>query len=141
MTVRPSSRWGEDCGQAAFATLGFLLLLLGIVGLATDVGCGLLVQQRFQGDADAAALAASTAISPAWVGGTSDGPLDAKSGRILAAEALHLRRSEATPRMLRIDGQSVTVEVTGVYRPPILGLFGLEEVQLSARSSAIVRSG
>lgn len=117
------------------------MLLLGIVGLAIDVGCALVVQQRFQGDADAAALAASTAISPAWVGGASAAPLDAESGRILAAEVLELRRSEGTPSVLRIDGQSVTVEVTGAYRPPILGLFGLEEVQLSARSSAIVRSG
>lgn len=130
----------RDGGQASVLMLGFVVVLVGLVGLGVDVGGAALMKQRLQGDADAAALAAATAVDPAWVAGSTAAPLHPTAARGEASEALERRDSVGELTHLEVSGVSVSVTVTDRYRPALLGLLGLGTSRLDAHATATLRS-
>ncbi|GAB2761864.1 hypothetical protein GCM10027020_12710 [Nocardioides salsibiostraticola] len=113
-------------------TSSFVMLML--VGLAVDLGGQVHAQQRAH---DVAAQAART-------GGQQVQAAPAIEGRYLAVDTAAARRAAegylAAARVrgtvMITGGDTITVDVTAVYRPKFLGIIGIGDLTVTGKASA-----
>jgi hypothetical protein len=118
-----------------------MLVLLGFVGAVIDIGHAYLVQRSMQSSADAAALAGAAnlpssslaAFTAAAYGGTK-GKLNDRSGIATITETI------STTCLISLQGcaphNAVVVDEQATINTSFLGLFGVDKLNVSVRSTA-----
>ena len=108
------------------------LALMSGAGLVIDGGYALGQRRASMNHAEQAARVAADSLSEAALRNDST-LLDADRARAAAESYLHRVGAEGT---VDVTGDSVTVRVTGSYRPVLLTLVGVDRIDVSAAASA-----
>lgn len=142
---RPTSRGrartgGGDEGTILVLTLGFVAILLVMVGVVVDVSSVVLAKRGAASAADGAAVSAAQALD---VGALYERGLGEQvplsyadaSGRVQAYAADARTGQPGLLLQLRLEGDTAVVEAVRVVRPPF-ALFGTGDVTVRAVARA-----
>ena len=127
------TRSGES-GQTLVVFVLFMFSVIGMAGLAIDVGHWYQEKQAVQAEADASALAGASQLPSGW------------SNAVSAASANLAKNAKAgdTPTYTNTTNQtahdSVTVSITRQSKPFFTTLFGIHAVPITAAAQATVQS-
>lgn len=130
--------WRADAGRVSAFVLALLLGLLALAGLGLDGGLALAGKVRASGQAESAARAGAQALDLAAYRATGTVRLDPARARNLARRYLADIGATGT---VQVAGDTVTVEVTAIYRPQLLSLIGVTDIHTHGRGAAHPQHG
>ncbi|MBN6034156.1 hypothetical protein [Amycolatopsis sp. 195334CR] len=118
--------------------LALLIGLLALTGLSLDGGLALASKVRAGGQAESAARAGAQALDLATY--RANGTVRLDPGRARELAQWYLAGVGATGTV-QVAGDTVTVEVTAIYRTQLLSLVGIEDIQTHGRGAAHPQRG
>lgn len=131
--------------ESGFVTAWMLLvplLLLVTAGLTLDLWSAMATRTRIAAVADDAALHGATGLrTDALREGRIDVDPELATLRALAAVDGHPDRGLVTSRGAEVDGTWVRVTVAGVHRPVLLGVLGMDAIDVRVTGAADGRVG
>ena len=132
-SLRAPARSAED-GQTLVVFVLFMFAVIGMAGLAIDVGHWYQEKQAVQAEADAAALAGASVLPSGWSTAVS----------VASANLAKNAKPGDTPTYTNTTNQtnhdSVTVSVTRESRSFFTSAFGIDSVPITASAQATVQS-
>jgi hypothetical protein len=129
----------ETGGVAPMVTV-MLLGLLAVAALVVDGGVFFAARRDLQGLADGAARAGAMAVDEEWLRETEEVRLDPEEAEISARRYLGATGFRGTAS-INTDILSVTVHLSASRSTVMMGLLGLDSVQVEARGIARPRTG
>lgn len=130
--------WRAEQGQLSAFVLVLLVALLALAGLSLDGGLALASKVRAGGAAESAARAGAQGLDLATYRATGALRLDPVLARELAQRYLASIGATGT---VAIAGDTVTVEVTAIYRTQLLSLVGVEDIHTHGHAAAHPQRG
>ncbi|WP_245976455.1 hypothetical protein [Amycolatopsis palatopharyngis] len=130
--------WRADDGRVTAFVLALLAGLLALAGLSLDGGLALASKVRSSGQAESAARAGAQALDLAAYRATGTVRLDPARARELAQRYLASIGATGT---VAIAGNTVTVDVTAIYRTQLLSLVGVEAIHTHGSGAAHPQHG
>ncbi|WP_236725218.1 pilus assembly protein TadG-related protein [Amycolatopsis orientalis] len=130
--------WRAEEGRVTAFVLALLLGLLALTGLCLDGGLALASKVRAGGQAESAARAGAQALDLAAYRANGAVGIDPARARDLAQRYL---ASVGATGTVAVAGDTVTVEVTTVYRTQLLSLAGIDAIHTHGRGAAHPQRG
>lgn len=128
-------RWRVRASEQGSATVFVVFLavaLLAGAGLVIDGGYALAARRTAMNQAEQSARVAADQLS---VPGLRNGTVQVDTGRARAAALDYLHAAGADGQVL-VQGDRVTVTVTGTYKPTLLSVVGVDEIPFGATATA-----
>ena len=132
----------NDKGQLLPLALGLLIVVLAVVGLATDMTRLFLARRSLQSVADAASMHAATRLDESALYASSGAEVTVIPGRArdAALRVIALRGLRAEPSV-SVRGSRVTVSLRGSIGTTFLRLLGIEKLPVAVTSTGIPVEG
>jgi hypothetical protein len=130
--------WRADDGQvSAFVTV-LVVAILALTGLSLDGGLALAAKVAAGGQAQSAARAGAQMIDLTRYRSSGELMLDRDRAESAASEFL---AAAGAAGIVRVAGDTVTVEVTATAPTQVLGLIGIQSLTVHGSGSAHARRG
>ena len=137
----PDRRASED-GQILVLTVVVALALLAILGLVADGGLILARHRELQGIADAAARAGAAQLDEASYRASNGRTATLNPAQAQAAAGRYLRTVRFSGQAkLAAAANQVTIELSEVVRPIVVGSVGIGPIRLAVHAVARPRTG
>ena len=125
---------GAESGQTLGLFVLFMFAVLGMAGLAIDVGHWYQDKQAVQAEADAAALAGASALPSGWSNAVTVATANLAKNENAGDVPTYTNTTDQT------NHDSVTVTVTRQSRSFFTSVFGIQSVAVTASARATVKS-
>jgi Flp pilus assembly protein TadG len=122
----------DERGSATVFVVFLAVVFLAGAGLVIDGGYALAARRAAMNHAEQSARVAADQLSEPAL---RDGTVQVDPGRARAAALDYLQAAGADGEVL-IQGDQVTVTVTGTYRPALLTVVGVDEIPIGATATA-----
>ena len=122
----------SEQGSATVFVVFLAVALLAGAGLVIDGGYALAARRTAMNQAEQSARVAADQLS---VPGLRNGTVQVDPGRARAAALDYLHAAGADGQVL-VQGDRVTVTVTGIYQPTLLSVVGVDEIPFGATATA-----